>query len=52
MSDIKQVRRAVAARILDGDGMASRAQPSAAFNIGRLRLQIRSSEQRSSGLGL
>jgi hypothetical protein len=32
MSDIKQARRAVVARILDGDGRASRAQRRAAFN--------------------
>jgi hypothetical protein len=32
MSDIKQARRAVAARILDRDGRASHAQRKAAFN--------------------
>jgi hypothetical protein len=35
MSDIKQARKAVVARILDGDGRASHAQRRAAFdNIG------------------
>jgi hypothetical protein len=32
MSDIRQARRAVVARILDGDGRASHAQRRAAFN--------------------
>src|SRR5260370_11285217 len=32
MSDIRQARRAVVARILDGDGRASHAQRKSAFN--------------------
>jgi hypothetical protein len=32
MSDIRQARKAVVARILDGDGTASHAQRRAAFN--------------------
>ena len=32
MSDIRQARKAVIARILDGDGRASRAQRRAAFD--------------------
>lgn len=32
MSDIRQARKAVVARILDGDGRASHAQRRAAFN--------------------
>jgi alkylhydroperoxidase family enzyme len=36
MSDIRQARKALVARILEGDGMASRAQRRAAFDNARI----------------
>jgi hypothetical protein len=56
MSDIRQARKAVLARILEGDGKASPAQRRAAFNnTGQVRLvklsvlanPFRNSEERS-----
>jgi hypothetical protein len=37
MSDIKQARNALIARLLEGDGRASRAQRRAAFDNAGLR---------------
>jgi hypothetical protein len=49
MSDIRQARRAVVARILDGDGRASHAQRGSAFNNAGLPEPLRSLVDKVAG---